>query len=315
MHCATRATADLDHGLALHPRTGRFRHVVFADAVRRAPAADFSPFVPPRVCETRTASDCPDDDAFLIWLLDRSGLEGASYRLETLRRRLPSCLRALRVRSVTEARRLLGAQSELLGTALTATVIGVTSFFRDAPVFATLRDEVLPSLLASAARLPLRIWSIGCSDGPELYSVAMLLDEIGMLEHAILLGTDCRPDAIRQARSGDFDPLALREIEPRLEATYFRYADGRWRIDERLPKAATWRVGNVLAVPEPGFWDLILCRNLAIYLTEDAVTTLWTRVQGCLRPGGILVTGKAERPHGARGLSMIKPCIYRRATV
>jgi chemotaxis protein methyltransferase CheR len=307
-----RPLSDLLGGLGHSHGAGRFRHVVFADALRRARAADFNPIAARRPAEPRTHTGWPDDDAFLMWLLERCGLDGASYRLETLRRRLPSCLRALRVRSVFEARRLLHDKPELLGTALSGTIIGSTSFFRDLAVFASLRDDILPALAATAARPPLRVWSAGCSDGAELYSVAMLLAERGALEDSLLLGTDCRADAIRQARAAEFDALALRDLEPRLRVRYFRCAGVRWQLQDRLRRAVHWRVGNMLAVAEPGLWDLILCRNVAIYLQEDAVTALWARIETSLRPGGILVLGKAERPHGTSGLSLMKPCIYRR---
>ena len=62
---------------------------------------------------------------------------------------------------------------------------------------------------------------------------------------------------------------------------------------------------------EPGQWDVILCRNMAMYLAPEAAAALWRNLDSLLRPGGILVLGKAERPTGTR-LSMIAPCVYRR---
>ena len=81
-----------------------------------------------------------------------------------------------------------------------------------------------------------------------------------------------------------------------------------------LRLAARWRTADVLAGPVPGPWDLILCRNLAIYLQPDANARLWAGLESALRPGGFLVTGKAERPAGpaAARLRAAGPCVYRK---
>ena len=73
-----------------------------------------------------------------------------------------------------------------------------------------------------------------------------------------------------------------------------------------------WRTGDVLTLPEPGTWDLVLCRNLAIYLQPEAASGLWRRLGASLRPGGLLALGKAERPTGASDLAAVGPCLYRR---
>ena len=304
----------------MHPRpsfhidrgpTPRFSHVVFADAsiIRRRVVDTARYAVTPAPVQ---APAVPNElhDRFLLWLLQQGGVDGSMYRIETLRRRLPACLRALHVRTPAAARRALQRNPTQLHAALSATLIGVTSFFRDAQVFDALERSVLPAL-AAARRRPLRIWSVGCSDGAELYSVAMLLAEAGLLDGASLLGTDCRADAVTAARSGRYTPLATNAVSAARLRRHFRTEDGAWRIDERLRRAATFRIGNVFACPEPGHWDVILCRNLAIYLDDGAARDLWRRLDATMRPGAVLVVGKAERPDHA-SLAPIGPSMYRR---
>jgi chemotaxis protein methyltransferase CheR len=248
---------------------------------------------------------------FVRWVFDQAGLDARNYRTETLRRRYSACLRMLRVAEPGEARQRLVSDPDLLGSAIGTMVIGVTWFFRDTSVFDRLRDQILP-LLAHGAGHP-SVWSLGCSDGVELYSVAMLLGEMGALGEAHLLGTDCRPPAIARARSGTYDTARLRDVPPPWAEKYFAPEGAHhFRASAELRRAAQWRVADVTRLPEPNGWDLILCRNMAMYFRPDIAGRLWTQLEHALRPGGFLVLGKAERPFGAARLTSVGPCTYRK---
>jgi chemotaxis protein methyltransferase CheR len=93
---------------------------------------------------------------------------------------------------------------------------------------------------------------------------------------------------------------------------YFTREELRLRVAPQLRSAIRWRTGDVTQIREPGQWDVILCRNMAMYLRPHVAAALWNELEEALRPGGFLILGKAERPTGARGLSAVSPCIYRR---
>lgn len=297
----------LSGGRPLVPPPLRFRHLVFRESSPSYRHADLAPARenPPHVLPAVTA----EDRAFLRWVLERAGLDPSNYRLATLQRRLPASLRALQVGSCAEARLLLEQHVELVYRAVEAIIIGFTGFFRDPPVFAFL-EQHLRGLPARA--LGCRVWSVGCSDGSEIYSVAMLLAELERLDRSRLLGTDCRTSAVARARDGYFGTPATRQVPSRLRARYFESEHGRNRVVSDLRAVPSWRVGDVLGFVEPGEWDVVLCRNLAIYLNDRAVARLWRSLVSRLRPGGILVVGKAERPLGVPGLTAVGPCVYER---
>jgi chemotaxis protein methyltransferase CheR len=149
--------------------------------------------------------------------------------------------------------------------------------------------------------------------------VAILLDELGALGPGgcELVGTDCRPDAIARAAAGTFDAAAVRAVPPDLLARHFTFDGTHYRVARRLRDAARWQVADVLDAAggrgrPPGPADLVLCRNLAIYLQPDAAAALWASLAGALREGGVLVLGKAERPLGVAGLRPAGPCLYRK---
>jgi len=304
-------------------RTGRYRHIVFADAIDGADRAlDLAPV---ETIEDHESIDI-NDGAFLHWLFRQNGLDVWQYRAQALGRRLPACLRKLRVTNISQAKAALERHPQLLEAAMSTMLIGVTSFFRDEAVFAELARIVLPELLRR--KRPLRIWSVGCSDGQELYSVAMLLAELGSCEGIELLGTDCRIEATRAAARGIYGESAIRAVSPQRLATHFDYdgawqgvwdesnSTGRahqWRIKAPLRAMARWRTADLLTTIEPGPWDLILCRNAAMYLRCNAAAGLWAQLAGAMGRGGYLVLGKAERPAGASGLSSLGQYIYRRS--
>jgi chemotaxis methyl-accepting protein methylase len=292
----------------------RFRHVVFpGPGSRHKKGINFAPSAPPTAATEGRPSEprLPSEHAsFLEWLFSLAGLDVRRYRSESLRRRLPACLRDLRVRTVEQARALLEREPALVAKATSAMLVGVTAFFRDPTVFEALRERVLPALLQG--RKGLRVWSAGCSDGAELYSVGILFAEHSCLASSYLLGTDCRSDAIHHARAGVYEPALCKQVPVPLRTRYFTPEGSRWRVTASLRAALGWRTADLLKEQEPGLWDLILCRNTAMYLRAEATSGLWGKFEQALRPGGVLVLGKAERPLGAKRLSLLAPCIYRR---
>lgn len=251
----------------------------------------------------------PEEQAFLEFALIGARQSAENYRLVPLLRRLPACLRALKVDSVVEARRLLEERPDMRSKALDALLIGATSFYRDAPVFDYLDQSVLPRLFERRDRV--RVLSAACSDGSELYTVAALLDRRGRLPHAELLGIDCREAAIAKARKGRYTENSLEQFPEALRASYLSQVDGQLQIRANLIAATNWTVGDAIFPHQHETWNLILCRNLAIYLRAATCAALWRNLALALEPGGYLIVGRAEKPH-VPALTQVGPCTYRK---
>lgn len=288
----------LDVGAARRPtpRTGETER----DPARARPAP---PTPPPE----------PTMHPLMDWMLRRAGLDADAYRASAMQRRLPACLRQLRVDNPTAARELLERRPERLTFALSTILIGVSGFFRDPPVFDHLARATLPALLQR--RPALRVCSVGSSAGHELYSVAMLLAEAGALGPADLLGLDCRADAITRARAGVFDADDLLGLGAARRERFFQADGGGSRLVARpeLRTRLRWEQADILAlVPEPRSRDLILFRNVSIYFNESHASVAWDRLAAALAPGGILVTGKAEKPPASLPFTRLAPSIYQK---
>lgn len=265
-------------------------------------------FSPKRVAPVQVTREA---EGFFIWLFRQVGLDATLYRPTALMRRLPACLRLLRVGTVQAAREALAREPHLVGRVVSTVLLGVTQFYRDRAVFEKLRLDVLPELFERRGRI--RVWSAACSDGQELYSIAILLKQARRLSRAELLGTDCRPEAIRRAAEARFaeDLVRLRRsgAHPRRLAPASRC---QFQLSTQLRAAVGWRVEDVFEGAAAGPWDLILWRNMAIYLQPTAAEQVWFSLARELRSGGYLVVGKADHPPRHLGLLRVAPCVYRK---
>jgi len=245
-------------------------------------------------------------------LFARANLRADRYRDTVLRRREAACLRAVGVRDLRAASALLERDPAAVHRALHAVAIGVTSFFRDPAVFASLESPLRE--LAEARAEGVRALSVGCSDGRELYSVAMLLDALG-IRAAALDGVDCRESAVRAAAAGVYPAGQLEGIPTAFRTAGFMASPNRsdeMRVRPELRTRCRWHVADAFALPTDGDYDVVLCRNLLIYLTPDASAELWLRLRDMLAPGGILVVGKAERPPANIALRRIAASLYQK---
>jgi chemotaxis methyl-accepting protein methylase len=280
----------------------RYRHVTFP----RKPA-DY-----PGV--KRGGNSAPlegDESAFIRFVLAAGGLNMADYRNEPLQRRLSSCLCFLRADSLATARARLVAEPRLIPGAINALLLGVTSFFRDECVFTAIAERVIPEL--SRRRRPVNIWSLGCSDGSELYSVVMLFAAAEQLADTYFLGTDCRPQAVVDAREGIYSDSQIAAIPEAFRARFLERRGSQWQIVPEIRSKTHWWPQNAVARWDgAGTWDVVLCRNMAMYLETAATEKLWTSLERCLRPGGFLIVGKAERPTTNRRLAQVAPSILQR---
>lgn len=201
--------------------------------------------------------------------------------------------------------RLTGPEAEAeRDTLVSALTTNVTHFFRETHHFDLLASEVLkPKLAALRAGARLRIWSAGCSSGMEPYSMAMTvldsLPDAGSLNVKIL-ATDVDPAILARARAGIYAPEETRPIPDRMKGGgYGLAADGRHQITPRVAALVRFAELNLMQDwPVRGPFDVIFCRNVAIYFDKATQARLWQRFATLLAPGGLLCIGHSERLSG-----------------
>lgn len=235
----------------------------------------------------------------------RTGIISAPNRAESIEAGIRRAQCAAQIADPWEYLDRLGRSAELLDGLIRELAIGETYFFRDSEQMASLRSEVLPELMSrlgpSGRRL--RIWSAGCSTGEEPYSLAILLDQAGLLDRADILGTDLNPLALEQARCGVFREWSMRDVDGSIRTRYFQPVSGRLLLSERIRLAVRFELHNLLSAEPPPApsgltedFDLILCRNVVIYFDLQLVKEIAERFYQYLAPGGWLLMGASDAP-------------------
>jgi chemotaxis protein methyltransferase CheR len=181
-----------------------------------------------------------------------------------------------------------------------------TSFFRDNGPFQLLQHKILPELIdrrtaksSGLLPVPIRIWSAACSTGQEVFSIAMVLKELlpDMTKYNIkLLGTDISDSAIAQASYGQYNQF---EIERGLSRDnllkYFNPNGGSWKIKDEIRAMASFRRLNLM-LPFAGLgrFDIVFCRNVAIYFSLRERKRLFNKILDVIEQDGYLVIGSTE---------------------
>ncbi len=191
-------------------------------------------------------------------------------------------------------------KESLVAEIVEAMTINETSFFRDENVFKALQQFVLPELVRQRSHLRcLNIWSASCSSGQEPYSIAMLLcQHFPLLAgwNIRLLACDLSNEMLERARRGVYSGLEMsRGLTTELRESFFREREGSWQIRDDLRRMVEFRPINLSGPwPEMPLWDLILLRNVLIYLDTATKKQILAKVGQAIQPDGYLLLGGAE---------------------
>lgn len=221
------------------------------------------------------------------------------WRIETA---LSSLLRERGIATLDELITILvmGKEPGLSNQVVEALLNNETYFFRDRTPFDMLARTVLPALQQRAgANRRLRIWSAGCSTGQEAYSLAMLFaeDEPAWRGWTIdILGTDVSGDVVDRARAGIYTQFEVqRGLGIGQTIKWFEESEDGWRVLEGLRRQVRFQVHNILeAPPHPGQFDIVLCRNVLLYLNAEKRRAAFDRLASAMATDGCLMLGAGE---------------------
>jgi len=181
--------------------------------------------------------------------------------------------------------------------------VGETYFFRNTPHFRALREAVIPECVAALSHgRKLQLLSAGCATGEEPYSLAMLVDELHLTERAEVTAFDLNPSAIERAKRGVYSVWALRETPQQSRDRWFSNVGRDHVLDASVRGRVTFWQHSLMhddpvLLPD-GHYDVILCRNVLMYLEPSAIRAAVVRLGRALRPGGYLFLGHAETLRG-----------------
>ncbi|BDV01335.1 hypothetical protein TDMWS_14200 [Thermodesulfomicrobium sp. WS] len=197
-----------------------------------------------------------------------------------------------------------------------------TLFFRDNAPFEVLKYKILPDIIDARSKvyagrpIPIRIWSAACSTGQEVYSIAIaLVETLGRLDRyqISILGTDISDEAIAKASYGKYNKFEIeRGLPMNVLHRYFTSTGDGWRIKDEIRAMAVFKKFNLMK-PFTGLgrFDVVFCRNVAIYFTHHDKRAVFEKIAGVLEPDGALIIGSTESLSGVT--TMFEPRRYMRA--
>lgn len=252
--------------------------------------------------------DTDDDDAdegfeeLLEFVESSLSFATSSYNRSYLDRRISARMRRQRVDDYAAYQELLEDDEAEREELLNALSVNVTSFFRNPEVWESLRD-----ILADLSRAgPTNVWSAACSDGREAYSVAMLaLDDDRIDAGSVdILGTDIKPEILRAARRGEYHASETNDLEEQLEPLarsdrYITREDDAYRVTDEVKDLVSFRKHDLVQESPPRTFDLVICRNLFIYINKGAKEAIFETLSSAVEPGGYLTIGMTETVPGS----------------
>ncbi|MFC7129738.1 CheR family methyltransferase [Haloferax chudinovii] len=249
-------------------------------------------------------SSATDDPAFgrlLDYIEDALQFQTSSYNDAYLDRRISARMRRRRVDDYGTYHDLLTDDEDEQQALLDALSVNVTSFFRNPEVWEALR-EVLRDLSSRGSRHdPIKIWSAACSDGREAYSLGMLAhDDDRVDERRIeIVGTDIKREILRAARAGEYRASETNDVAEQLDpiGRWERFVDrddDSFRVKDPVTDMVSFERRDLIREEPPGTFDLVVCRNLFIYINAESKRAVFETLGSALKPDGYLTIGMTE---------------------
>jgi len=252
----------------------------------------------------------------------RAGQDFSRYKQSTVLRRIRRRMQLHQIEQLDDYLDLLRQDPAEVHALADELLITVTQFFRDPDTFGHLEKEIIPGLFQDKSGGDrIRVWSVGCATGEEAYSIAMLLleqaarqDNAPQIE---IFASDLHDGSLKRAREGLYPDTIEAYVSPERLRRFFVKEDSVYRVRKEVREVVVFAAHNLLKDPPFSRLDLVICRNLLIYLqreTQDKVIDLF---HYALKPGGLLWLGPAEtldrtalfQPESKRD------CLYRRRNV
>ncbi|MBF0340304.1 MAG: response regulator [Magnetococcales bacterium] len=246
----------------------------------------------------------PDNPAALLETIlemvsARKGSSLRGYKKSTFQRRVQRRMDSRGIATLAGYHDILTHETAELDRLIRDLLIGVTTFFRDPEAYQSLAQEVIPRLFADKdGGMPVRVWVAGCSSGEEAYSIAMLLLEFqersGHTHPIQIFATDLDDQALEEGRAGTYDKGIAEDVSPERLERFFTRQGASFHINKPLREACVFALHNLLSDPPFSRIDMIVCRNVLIYMEPESQKQLISVFRFALNPEGYLVLGKTE---------------------
>ncbi|WP_224998218.1 protein-glutamate O-methyltransferase CheR [Cesiribacter sp. SM1] len=231
---------------------------------------------------------------------DTYNYDFTNYAMSSFKRRIQRVMDVFKMNSVQELINRLKEDRSFFHDFVSEITVNVTEMFRDPSFWRVARDHIIPNVLLNADTIS--IWHAGCSSGEEVFSMAVMLKEMGILEKSKIIATDLDPEILDKARAGVYSLKNMELNEKnyiRFQGTgklsdYYTVRDGKAYMDKSLVANVSWRQHNLVSGPVFNKFDMVLCRNVMIYFNQTLQNEVLKRLHESLFKYGYLAIGSKE---------------------
>lgn len=234
-----------------------------------------------------------DYEGFKKEILSLTGINLSCYKEKQMKRRIDSLIKKNGIEAYFDYVRALRSNKELFIEFINYLTINVSEFYRNPNQWMVLENEIIPEILKKTQE-PV-IWSSACSTGDEPYTLAMVLNRFLPMRRIKIIATDIDRAAIDKAKEGVYTEKSIANMPKTYIEKYFSKSQGEYRVNDDVKRCVEFRQLDLLKDGYPGECDLIVCRNVLIYFTEEAKSVIYTKFSSSLKTGGILFVGSTEQ--------------------
>ena len=222
-----------------------------------------------------------------------SKIDLTAYKRPQMERRINSFMRSVNSSNYKDFIALIQTDKNIYRKFIEHLTINVSEFFRNPSHWEVMEREVIPVLLKQ--RSPLKIWSAGCSTGEEAYSLAMLFKEKFPGKMEKIMASDLDTEVLDRASIALYSSKAAQTLPANYLSKYMKPEGDYFRVSDEIKNAVKFERQDLLKDQFARDYDLILCRNVVIYFTEETKQRLYRKFIEALRPGGVLFIGSTEQ--------------------
>lgn len=230
---------------------------------------------------------------FVHGIKRKTGIDLSLYKEAQMKRRLTSLYEKKGHKSFHEYYKIISSDDGQMAEFLDRMTINVSEFYRNYKRWEVLETRILPRLLKE--KRTLKVWSAACSTGEEPYTLAMMLSNHLPLTQFKILATDLDENALQRAKHAVYPERSLAEVPPEIKDTLFTVEGSLYRVNEEIKNTVTFKQQNLLADSFDKDFDLIVCRNVLIYFTEQAKDLLYKKFNASLKTDGVFFVGSTEQ--------------------
>ncbi len=236
-----------------------------------------------------------DYEAFKSKIYQLTKIDLSCYKERQMKRRIDALISKCNITSYDEYVAAIKSDPKMLEEFVTYLTINVSEFYRNPDQWKIVENEIFPYLFERFGNT-IKIWSAACSTGDEPYTLVMLLAKFIPLNKIRITATDLDKQVLEKAQIGIYDEKSLKGLPKEFITKYFtKIGTKSYQISEDVKKCVEFKQHNLLKDAYPTNYDLIVCRNVMIYFTEEAKKEIYQKFNQSLKKDGILFVGSTEQ--------------------